>query len=629
MKSLILLSLTAPLFANIQTGFEDLEPGPLVDAEVDGLRFQAESGHAQVNREQAHYGAQCLHVLGGKDRVVSIHAPKPVRAMQFEAERWTSRDPFSVRCEVLRDKTWQAVWHGDDEVRVGRSFKSQVNFAFDPPADQLRFVVTSPEGSGLLIDDLLLFEPGPVRIAKRTARHVVRPVLIGKEHSPVLEVVLEVRGNEGEFRLDGLHWELVGVEERQVKSTSLRIGRDFRSSEPFTPRLLNEGTTRLWCAVTPGDDVTLEDRWDARVTRIGANGFTVPFGDGDPEGDLRTGVALRDAGDAGVHTYRIPGLARTPKGTLIAAYDLRYESGRDLPGHVDVAVQRSTDGGRTWSAMQVCMDKGEPHNQNGVGDPTVLVDPASGRIFVFALWSQGNRAWNGSGPGMTPEETGQLLVTTSDDDGLTWSPLRNLTPMLKNPEWRLFLQSPGNGIAMKDGTLVLPAQYRAADGLPWSTVCTSKDGGETWAIGTGARENTTECRVVELEPGTLMLNMRDNRGGLRAVRTSKDLGKTWEDHVSHRSVLPEPVCNAGLIRGDDGRLWFMNPAVSKAPRRNMTLRASDDDGKTWPHSLLLFEPTCAGYPCIEAMGDSIGVLYEGGAAAHLIFERVKIEEVIR
>ena len=45
-----------------------------------------------------------------------------------------------------------------------------------------------------------------------------------------------------------------------------------------------------------------------------------------------------------------------------------------------------------------------------------------------------------------------------------------------------------------------------------------------------------------------MLNMRDNRGGSRAVATTKDLGKTWTEHPSSRSALQEPVCMASLIK---------------------------------------------------------------------------------
>lgn len=52
---------------------------------------------------------------------------------------------------------------------------------------------------------------------------------------------------------------------------------------------------------------------------------------------------------------------------------------------------------------------------------------------------------------------------------------------------------------------------------------------------------------MEVSPGTLMLNMRDNRGGSRAVYTTSDLGMTWKEHESSRTALPEPVCMASLI----------------------------------------------------------------------------------
>ena len=67
-----------------------------------------------------------------------------------------------------------------------------------------------------------------------------------------------------------------------------------------------------------------------------------------------------------------------------------------------------------------------------------------------------------------------------------------------------------------------------------------------------------------------MLNMRDNRGGSRAVATTKDLGKTWTEHPSSRSALQEPVCMASLIKvnakdnitGKD-LLLFSNPNTTK------------------------------------------------------------------
>ena len=105
---------------------------------------------------------------------------------------------------------------------------------------------------------------------------------------------------------------------------------------------------------------------------------------------------VRRQGDDGVHTYRIPGLATTTKGTLVAVFDLRHASERDLPGDIDVAISRSTDDGKTWGKSQVILDfdKNEKDARgNGVGDPAILVDRKTGHLIAIALWSHGNRGW--------------------------------------------------------------------------------------------------------------------------------------------------------------------------------------------------------------------------------------------
>ena len=136
---------------------------------------------------------------------------------------------------------------------------------------------------------------------------------------------------------------------------------------------------------------------------------------------------------------------------------------------------------------------------------------------------------------MTPEETGQLMLVSSDDDGRTWSDPVNITKQVKDPKWRFVLQGPGKGITLRDGTLVFPAQFRGENeepvsGKPFSTLIYSKDRGQTWQIGTGVKIETTEAQLVELGDGSIMINCRDNRGGSRSVYTTRDLGKTWQEH---------------------------------------------------------------------------------------------------
>ena len=349
-------------------------------------------------------------------------------------------------------------------------------------------------------------------------------------------------------------------------------------------------------------------------------------------GRLRIGVALRKAGDDGSVAYRIPGLATTKKGTLIAVYDIRYKHWGDLPARIDVGMSRSTDGGRTWEPMRAIMDMGD-HNKfsgNGIGDPAVLVDRKTGTVWTAALWSHGNRSLAGSGPGLTPEESGQFMLSSSRDDGHTWSRPESITPQVKNPKWRIVFQGPGMGITTKDGVLVFAAQYWDEKKMPYSTIACSRDGGKTWKLPEGPKPNTTEAQVVELSDGTLMLNMRDNRGGSRSVYTTKDFGATWQEHPTSRKALPEPVCMASLIRFDPkGLLLFSNPDSTRG-RHHMTVKVSPDDGKTWPEKwhTLVDEQGSAGYSCLTQIdAKTVGILYEGSRAA-LVFQVFKIDELM-
>ncbi|MFV0269040.1 MAG: exo-alpha-sialidase, partial [Draconibacterium sp.] len=203
-----------------------------------------------------------------------------------------------------------------------------------------------------------------------------------------------------------------------------------------------------------------------------------------------------------------------------------------------------------------------------------------------------------------------------------------------------------------DGTLVFPAQFKAdvgeksLDGGQFtchSTIVYSKDQGETWHIGTGAKSNTTEAQVVELSDGCLMLNMRDDRNRKdkseangRAVSITKDLGKTWETHSSSNSALPEPNCMASIISasvkvGKEHKqvLFFSNPN-NKQSRTNMTIKASLDDGLTWPteYQLEIYETKGFGYSCMTMIDEqTIGILYEG--TKELYFQRILLTDLFK
>ena len=360
----------------------------------------------------------------------------------------------------------------------------------------------------------------------------------------------------------------------------------------------------------------------------------------------RPAVAVRTAGDDGVHSYRIPGLATTAKGTLIGVYDVRNHNNIDLQEDVQVGLSRSTDGGQSWEPMRRIMDLTSygslPRSQNGTGDPSILVDPLRGRVWVMALWNHGmggGRGWWASrNRAMTPEEqTGQVLLVHSDDDGRTWSEPANITEQIKDPTWHLILQGPGRGIVMQDSTLVFPIQWTDSTHMPFASIVWSRDNGRTWTIGAPAFVNTTESQVVELEPGVLMLNMRRNGGSSRAVCVTRDMGRTWEEHPTSCHALREPVCMASLIRvpaaenvlGRD-LLLFSNPDTTKT-RAKITVKASLDNGLTWlpQNELLLDEEPGWGYSCLTMIDpQTVGILYEG-SAAQMTFQAIPLRDIVR
>ncbi len=413
--------------------------------------------------------------------------------------------------------------------------------------------------------------------------------------------------------------------------------------------------------------VSLSSRINFNCTEMSFNNKVYYLGKTFAEG-LQVGIPLRKAKQDGVNTSRIPGLITSTKGTLMAIYDARWDSGRDLQGDIDIALNRSEDGGQSWQPMQRVLDMKEwgnlPEKYNGVSDACILCDKNTGTIYIAGLWMHGvldavsgkwvegltqdSTRWihqwisKGSQPGFGVKETAQFLIIKSEDDGKTWSAPINITSLTKKKEWWLYAPAPGHGITLVDGTLVFPTQGRDENGIPFSNITYSKDGGKTWIASAPAYSNTTECMAVQLDNGDIMLNMRDNRNrGVkspngRRVCVTSDLGKTWREHTSSYNALIEPTCMASIHKhvysDDQGRLKsllvFFNPNSYNA-REKLTLKFSFDDGKTWPEKywVMVDEWGGAGYSCITSIDENtLGIIYEG-SGAHLVFQQIKLKEL--
>lgn len=499
---------------------------------------------------------------------------------------------------------------------------------------------------------------------KVKAQQPILPVLVGKDNNQVLKVELTVPElsdtlivEEFEFSLEGttnigdlveatLHYH---DEDDFGKASVVQKTKNLAESFSISGiQSLTEGKQYFWLAVRVNEQPNLIGKIDVQLLNVlfsdGSQLAVQMEADSQPQ---RLGIALRQQGQDGIDTYRIPGMATTNNGTLIAVYDNRYNDPVDLQENIDVGMSRSTDGGATWEPMKVIMDMGEfnglPEDENGIGDPAVLVDRATNTIWVAALWLHGypgERAWNASQPGLSEEKTGQLMLVKSEDDGLTWSSPINITETTKNPQWQLFFNGPGAGITMDNGTLVFPAQFKDKDRIPHSTIIYSKDGGESWKVGTGAKSETTEAQVVQISKGTLMLNMRDDRNRAnrkdslngRSVAVSRDMGKTWVEHPSSRKALIEPNCMASIVSYEHpqrGKILFFSNPDSKTRRNHITIKTSFDLGMTWPESnqIELYADDTYGYSCLSIIDDNyLGILYEG--KKELYFQKIPLNELI-
>lgn len=310
--------------------------------------------------------------------------------------------------------------------------------------------------------------------------------------------------------------------------------------------------------------------------------------------------------------YRIPGLVTTNTGTLVAVCDARVDRPGDAINNIDLVVKRSTDLGKTWMPMQVIVDF---PGKEAACDPCIAHDRHTNRVWVFYDHILDHVAK----PGTQSREKRiiHLHAIYSDDEGVTWSGPRNLTPIIKMPVWDAVLAGPGRGSQTRNGYLLIPC-YSIRPDCSYAQVLVSTDHGGTWKLSKGARAETNESAVVELTDGRWLLNSRDaRREGYRVVSTTKNQGANWIT-PSNAKNLPEPCCQGSVIRYTDtrdgfqkNRLLFSNPADS-SQRRRMTVRMSYDEGETWPIAKVIYDGPTA-YSCLTVLPNgTIGLLYESG-----------------
>lgn len=336
------------------------------------------------------------------------------------------------------------------------------------------------------------------------------------------------------------------------------------------------------------------------------------------------------AGQLGYACYRCPTLAVSAKGTVLAFCEGRVK-GHEDEDDMDIVLRRSTDDGRTWAPLQVLANDGR--NPCKCQCPVVL---PSGRILLVWLWNQ----WI---PSKADRTTREVYVMHSDDDGLTWSSPRNITASVYQPGWMWYGTGPCHAIVKRSepakGRIVVPARHNTGRTRMVSHIIYSDDGGETWQIGGSVpRRQTSECTVVELSSGILMLNSRNQNDDEqhRVISLSRDGGRRFHEVWLETQLVEPRGCQGSLLFHSlnpvtgKGNILFSNPANALA-RADGTLKLSEDDGQTWTKAYRYAPkpaPSFTGYSDIAVMQDgSVGILYERGDFNASDSKRARYDEI--
>lgn len=356
------------------------------------------------------------------------------------------------------------------------------------------------------------------------------------------------------------------------------------------------------------------------------------------------------SGTEGHKSYRIPAIISLPNGELLAFAEGRVHGAGDF-GDINIVLKRSTDKGKTWSALQYVAE----FDTLQCGNPAPVVDITDplypqGRIFLF--YNTGN---NHEGEVRKGKGYKQVWYKTSTDGGHTWTEPTDITLQVHRPnypqanaaydfkeDWRTYANTPGHAMQFKSGKYkgrIYVAANHSAGGPQKQAEdydahgFYTDDHGKTFHLGASLNiPGSNESMATELSDGKLMFNSRNQKGDIRAriVCISSNGGQTWDTTYFDKN-LPDPVCQASILTIGKKKmkniLAFCNAADEKR-RDNLTLRISFDEGISWKKSFMIYNNSnqrdAAAYSdIVKVAKKEIGVLYEKDNYSQIVFTIVK------
>ena len=356
------------------------------------------------------------------------------------------------------------------------------------------------------------------------------------------------------------------------------------------------------------------------------------------------------SGMEGHKSYRIPAIIGLPNGDILAFAEGRVHGAGDF-GDINIVMKRSGDKGKTWSALQFVAE----FDTLQCGNPAPVVDLTdpqypNGRIFLF--YNTGN---NHEGEVRKGKGYKQVWYKTSVDGGQTWSEAVDITLQVHRPnqpqmnpaynfseDWRTYANTPGHAMQFQagkyKGRIYVAANHSAGgpqkQGMDYDAHgFYSDDHGKTFKLGASLNvPGSNESMAAEISDGRLMINSRNQKGDIRAriIGISADGGQTWDTTYFDRN-LPDPVCQGSILtvgkKKGKNILAFCNAADEKR-RDNLTLRISDNDGKTWKKNFVIYKNAdqrdATAYSDIVKTGKKkIGVLFEKDNYSEIVFTTIK------
>lgn len=447
---------------------------------------------------------------------------------------------------------------------------------------------------------------------------------LGATNAADLENIQVFTSKNDDFIINGKrNATLVGKTET-VTSNTVKV--DFTAGVPVT------ATTTFYVTADIKSDAKVGNKFDVAITGLTYNtDKTATITSGNPEGQgviYKVQSAPFQPYDLGSHYWRIPAMVvlhhqkgenASKNGRVVTMADNRFDHNGDLPSHIDVYERHSDDNGATWSTHKMVVGTDADHalvgGGHGFGDVS-LVECASGKIVAIMVGGPGYF-------GSTPSNPIVPTIITSTDGGDTWSTPRTLTNELYNTTYNegavqgSFAGS-GRGLMLQrqkdkqlNGRIMFAMSHRFANNNVQEYIIYSDDEGNTWKFSTqSAYSGGDESKLVELADGTVMISVRQS--GQRGYNKSTDGGVTWGTQAKWADISG-CACNADILYVNKHVMLHSYP--NNGSRKNLTIKASFDDGKSWSNPYVVCAPG-ASYSTMDVTKDGdIAIFYEDNACS--------------